>query len=112
MNNIVVLTRDLMDGSRFCNSSSEVKVVSSLSAPELANSTLIIVDLAFVADLSVLLSLGPPVVAYGAHIDVQALETAIAKGCAAAVPRSRIFRWVAELRDEGMAKLIARARSS
>ena len=99
MSGLVVLTRDLMDGGRFRNAAPEVTVVRGAAAPELADATVIVVDLAVGADLPALVALGPPVVAYGAHVDTGALDAALAAGCVGAVPRSKIFRRAAELLD-------------
>lgn len=97
MTGCVVLTRDLMDGGRFRSAVADVTVVRSPDAEPLATADLIVVDLALGADLDALVALGPPVIAYGAHVDTDSLDAARAAGCADAVPRSRIFRRVAEL---------------
>jgi hypothetical protein len=93
----VVITRDLMDGSRFRAALPEVVVVRSLEAPELSGATLILLDLALGLDAAAVVVLGPPVVAYGAHVDTEALDAAIAAGCVDALPRSKVFRRVADL---------------
>lgn len=99
MSGLVVLTRDLMDGGRFRSAAPEVTVVRDPGAAALAAADLIVVDLALGADLMALNALGPPVVAYGAHVDTEALDGALAAGCVDAVPRSRIFRRAGELLD-------------
>lgn len=99
MSGLVVLTRDLMDGGRFRSAAPEVTIVRDPAAPELTTAGLVVVDLAFGADLDELVTLGPPVIAYGAHVDTEALDAALAAGCVDAVPRSRIFRRAAELLD-------------
>lgn len=99
MSGLVVLTRDLMDGGRFRSAAPDVTVVRSPSSPELSSADLIVVDLALGADLATLVALGPPVVAYGAHVDTDALAGALAAGCVDAVPRSKIFRRASELLD-------------
>lgn len=99
MSGLVVLTRDLMDGGRFRSAAPEVTIVRDPAAPELVAAQLIVVDLALGADLDALVTLGPPVVAYGAHVETDALDAALAAGCVDAVPRSRIFRRAAELLD-------------
>lgn len=93
----VVITRDLMDGSRFRAALPEVVVVRSLAAPELAGASLILLDLALGLDVAAVVALGPPVVAYGAHVDTEALDAAIAAGCVDALPRSKVFRRAAEI---------------
>lgn len=93
---VVVLTRDLMDGSRFRAARPDVVVVRSVTAPELAGASLILFDLALGIDPAEVVALGPPVVAYGAHVDRAALDAAIAAGCVDAVPRSKVFRRAAD----------------
>ncbi|MEQ8842969.1 MAG: hypothetical protein RIB98_18480 [Acidimicrobiales bacterium] len=94
---VVVLTRDLMDGSRFRAAIPDAVVVRDIDAPALAEATLILLDLALGADVAAVVAIGPPVVAYGAHVDTDALDDAVAAGCADAVPRSRVFRRAGEL---------------
>ena len=89
---VVVLTRDLLDGSRFRAALPDVVVVRSLAAPEVADATLILLDLALGLDPAEVAAQGPPVVAYGAHVDPEALAAAVAAGCVDAVPRSKVFR--------------------
>jgi hypothetical protein len=93
----VVITRDLMDGSRFRAALPDVVVVRSLAAPELAGASLILLDLALGLDPVDVVALGPPVVAYGAHVDTAALDEALATGCVDALPRSKVFHRAAEL---------------
>jgi hypothetical protein len=95
--NAVVITRDLMDGSRFRAALPEVVVVRSLAASELSGATLILLDLATGLDVADVVALGPPVVAYGAHVDTDALAAALAAGCVDALPRSKVFRRAVEL---------------
>ncbi|GJM37847.1 MAG: hypothetical protein DHS20C19_12140 [Acidimicrobiales bacterium] len=99
MSGLVVLTRDLMDGGRFRSATPEVTVVRDPGDAALAAADLIVVDLALGTDLAPLVALGPPVIAYGAHVDTEALDSAMAAGCVDAVPRSRIFRRAGELLD-------------
>lgn len=93
---VVVLTRDLMDGSRFRTALPDVVVVRSLIAAEAAGASLILFDLALGLDPADVAALGPPVVAYGAHVDRAALDAAVAAGCVDAVPRSKVFRRAAD----------------
>ena len=50
----VVVTRDLMDSSRFRSVVPGVVIVRSVDAPELADARLVLVDLALGVDLSAL----------------------------------------------------------
>lgn len=93
----VVLTRDLMDGGRFRAAVPGAVVVRSLDAPEVAGASLLLLDLALGLDPAEVVAVGPPVVAYGAHVDEAALAAALAAGCVDALPRSRVFRRAAEL---------------
>ncbi len=94
---VVVITRDLMDGSRFRAGVPGAVVVRSTDAPEVAGARVVVLDLASGIDPADVTAIGPPVVAYGAHVDGAALDAAVAAGCTEALPRSRIFRRVAEL---------------
>lgn len=96
---ILVITRDLMDASRFRAANPEVEVAARVDSDVARAATLVIVDLAGNPDLGGLVALGTPVIAYGAHVDTDALAEARAVGCIDAVARSRIFRRVAELAD-------------
>ncbi|MEO0493440.1 MAG: hypothetical protein AAF081_08485 [Actinomycetota bacterium] len=96
----VVVTRDLMDGSRFRAAAPGVAIVRSVDAPELADARVVLVDLALGVDLGALVVDGRTVIAYGAHVDEAALAAAIEAGCADAVPRSKVFRRAAELLAE------------
>ena len=93
----VVVTRDLMDGGRFRAAVPDVVIVRRGDAPELADATLVLLDLATGIDPAAIVADGRAVIAYGAHVDEEALAAAIAAGCDDAVPRSRIFRRAAEL---------------
>lgn len=97
MSGLVVITRDLMDASRFRAAAPGVVVVRSPDAPELASARTVVLDLASGVDPTAVVAVGPPVVAYGAHVDGAALEAALAAGCTEALPRSRVFRRAAEL---------------
>ena len=93
----VVVTRDLMDGSRFRSAVPGVVIVRSTDAAELADARVVLVDLALGVDLSTLVREGRTVIAYGSHVDEEALRSAITAGCADALPRSKVFRRAAEL---------------
>lgn len=86
-----------MDGSRFRSAAPGVTIVRSTDAPELADARVVLVDLALGVDLSTLVSDDRTVIAYGSHVDDEALQSAIADGCADALPRSKVFRRAAEL---------------
>ena len=93
----VVVTRDLMDGSRFRLAAPGVVIVRSVDAPEIAGARIVLVDLALGVDLSALVGDDRTVIAYGSHVDDEALQSAIDVGCADALPRSKVFRRAAEL---------------
>lgn len=97
MNGLVVITRDLMDGGRFRSAVANVVIVRSVDPSALVDAAMIVLDLATGIDPAKVVAIGPPVVAYGAHVDTDALEAAEAAGCAEVLPRSRIFRRAAEL---------------
>ncbi len=93
----VVITRDLMDGGRFRAALADVTIVRSADAPEVADASMILLDLALGLDVAEVVAIGPPVVVYGAHVDTDALKGALTAGCVDAVPRSRVFKRAAEL---------------
>ena len=93
----VVITRDLMDGSRFRSAVPDITVVRSAADEALADATVVLLDLALGIDPAGVLADGRTVIAYGAHVDDEALEAAKAAGCADALPRSIVFRRAAEL---------------
>lgn len=97
MTAVVVVTRDLMDGSRFRAALPDVVIVRALDAEELGEAALILLDLSLGVDTATAVAIGPPVVAYGAHVDADALEAAVAAGCVDALPRSKVFRRASEL---------------
>ncbi len=97
---LVAITRDLMDRSRILAAVPDATVVRDLQAQELADAAVIVLDLAAGIAPGDAVKIGPPVVAYGAHVDSQALQAAVEAGCVEAVARSRIFRRVNRLLDE------------
>lgn len=101
MSRLVVLTKNLMDASRVQSAVPDAAVVRSLNAPLLAGAGLILLDLASGFDPSDVVAIGPPVVAYGPHVDVDALNAALAAGCREALPRSRVFRRLHDMMPEG-----------
>lgn len=92
MSGLVAVTRDLMDASRIRSAVPAATVVSGIGGPELAEAGLIVLDLAAGVDPAAAAAIGPPVVAYGPHVDSEALAAAVAAGCADALPRSVFFR--------------------
>lgn len=99
MSGLVVITRDLMDRSRIQAEVPDAVMVRSADAPELLDADMILLDLASRIDPAAIVAIGPKVIAYGAHVDTEALEGAIAAGCVDALPRSKVFRRVADLLD-------------
>ncbi len=97
MSGLVVLTRDLMDGGRIRSEVLDATLVRDLGDEALAEADLILLDLRSGVDPADVVAIGPPVVAYGPHVDAEALEEAVAKGCREALPRSVVFRRLAEL---------------
>ena len=93
----VVVTRDLMDGSRFRAAATDVAIVRSADDEALADARIVLLDLATGIDPTALVAPGRTVIAYGAHVDADALDTAVAAGCDDALPRSIVFRRAAEL---------------
>ena len=93
----VVITRDLMDGSRFRSAVPGITVVRSAADEALADATVVLLDLALGIDPAGVLADGRTVIAYGAHVDDEALAAAKAAGCTDALPRSIVFRRAAEL---------------
>lgn len=92
MSGLVVLTRDLMDAGRVRSAVPDADVVGDLRDPALAGAALIVLDLATGLDPVEVVAIGPPVVAYGPHVDAEALDAAVAAGCRDALPRSLVFR--------------------
>ena len=93
----VVITRDLMDGSRFRSAAPDITIVRSATADALADASVVLLDLALGIDPATVVAAGRTVIAYGAHVDDEALAAAKAAGCADALPRSIVFRRAAEL---------------
>lgn len=100
MTGLVVVTRDLMDGSRVRAAVPDATVVRGLDAEPLVAADLILLDLATGLDPAAAAAIGPPVIAYGPHVDDDALAAARAAGCRGALARSIVFRRLPELLDE------------
>lgn len=97
MSRLVVLTTNLMDASRVQSAVPEATVARSVSDGALAGAEVILLDLTSGIDPAEVVALGPPVVAYGPHVDRYALDAALAAGCRDAVPRSRVFQSLSDL---------------
>ncbi len=95
----MILTKNLMDASRVQGAMSGSKVARSLTDDALINADLILLDLSSgIAPVDVV-TIGPPVVAYGPHVNTEALAGAVAAGCREALPRSRVFHRLSDLID-------------
>lgn len=92
MSGLVAVTRDLMDASRIRSAVPGAVVVADLGGPALASADLIVLDLAAGIDPAAVAVIGPPVVAYGPHVESEALAAATAAGCVDSLPRSVFFR--------------------
>ena len=97
MSKLVVLTKNLMDASRVQATVPEAVAARSLSDPALTSADLILLDLTSGFAPAEVVAIGPPVVAYGPHVDTEALEEAVAAGCREALPRSRVFQGLSDL---------------
>ncbi len=97
MSGLVLVTKNLMDASRVQATVPDTTVVRALTAPALSGADLILLDLASGFDPSDVAAIGPPVVAYGPHVDVEALDAALVAGCREALPRSKVFQRLHDL---------------
>lgn len=95
---LVALTRDLLDRGRIKAALPDATVVRSAAAPELATADVILLDLTAGAAPEEVTAVGAPVVAYGPHGEVDALQAARQAGCVQALPRSKVFRRPEQLR--------------
>lgn len=89
---LVAVTRDLMDASRIRSAVPGAVVVADLDGPAPVGADLIVLDLAAGIDPAAAAAIGPPVVAFGPHVDGEALAAAVSAGCSDALPRSVFFR--------------------
>lgn len=99
MSQLVLVSKNLMDASRVQSAVPGAAIANSLNDDALAGADVILLDLASGIDPAAVVALGPPVVAYGPHIDRAALEAAVAAGCREALPRSRVFSHLLDLLD-------------
>lgn len=90
---IVAITTDLMDRSRISGAIDGVRVVRPGGA--IGSPDVVLVDLALSGALDEAIATGARVIAYGSHVDQDALHAAQAAG-AEALPRSVFFRRLAE----------------
>lgn len=97
MKQVAVVTRNLMDGSKVEAAVPGAKTARSLASPALAEADLILLDLESGIEPADVVAIGKPVIAYGPHVDVDSLESAVAAGCQQALPRSQIFARLPEL---------------
>ena len=97
MSRLVVLTSNLMDATRVQATVPDAAVARSLTDDALPGADVILFDLATGLDPAEVVTIGPPVVAYGPHVDVEALDAAVAAGCRQALPRSQVFRRLHDL---------------
>lgn len=86
-----------MDGSRVELALPGASVARSVSDEALKTASLILLDLSTGIAPAEVVAIGPPVVAYGPHVDTDALEAAIDAGCREALPRSRVFQRLPDL---------------
>jgi hypothetical protein len=92
MSGLVVLTKNLMDGSRVQLAVPGASVARSLTDDALTRADLILLDLSSGIAPADVVAIGPSVVAYGPHVDVAGLDAAVAAGCREALPRSQVFQ--------------------
>ena len=97
MSRLVVLTTNLMDASRVQSAVPDAAVARSISDDGLSGADVILLDLTSGIDPAEVVALGPPVVAYGPHVDRDARDSALAAGCREALPRSRVFQRLPDL---------------
>lgn len=99
MTAVAAYTPDLLDRSKIASALRGTRFVADPEAlAGLADVELVIVDLSKAGVLEALPRIvagGVPVVAYGPHIDIRALDSATAAGCSRVMPRSEFFafRW-------------------
>jgi hypothetical protein len=97
---LVAVAPDLMFGSRIeatlTAAGHEVTLTPSLSEAPLDEADLLIADLE-VENPEALVGLGPPVLGYYSHVNVETRKRAEAAGVDLAVPRSRMAREMTDL---------------
>ena len=90
---VVAITKDLMDRSKITGAIADVRVVGP--AGDLAEATVVIVDLGLPGALEAATASGARVIAYGSHVEESTLAAARSAG-AEAMPRSVFFRRLGE----------------
>ena len=91
---IVAFVTDLMDRSRLTTALSDVEFATDVNR-EIGSADVVVVDLARYATAVGSLRLAAPdarIVAYGPHVDDEAMARARSDGADVVVPRSRFFR--------------------
>jgi hypothetical protein len=97
---VLALVTDLMDRSRIESALPvPVRFVSELDASAPGDATVVLADLRRVADPAALRALVPDarIIAFGSHIDDEALEAARRAGFDEVLARSAFFRRLAQL---------------
>jgi hypothetical protein len=89
---VVAVTTDLMDRSKITGALDSVRIVRP--GADLAGADVVLVDLSLAGALQAAVASGARVVAYGSHVDDDALTAARAAG-AEAMPRSVFFKRLA-----------------
>jgi hypothetical protein len=97
VSSLVLLTKNLMDASKVHEIVPGATVARDLGDESLVDADLILLDLTSGLEPADVAVLGPPVIAYGPHVDSEGLEAARAAGCRDALPRSQVFSRLREL---------------
>lgn len=100
MARIVVVTGDLLFGSKIQQALIAAGYEVDLSATVDPTADLLVVDLPELGDLSGLGDVSCPVLGYYSHVDPGPRDSALALGIAKAVPRSRLIRDLTELTSD------------
>ena len=90
---IVVMSSDLMDRSRMATALGDVEFAGDASA--CAGATVVVIDLARNAGAVAAVRAAAPtarIVAFGPHVDTDALDQATRDGADVVLPRSRFFQ--------------------
>ena len=100
MARIVVVTGDLLFGSKIQQALITAGYAVDLSASIDPAADLLVVDLPELGDLSGLAEVPCPVLGYYSHVDPGPRDSALALGVAKAVPRSRLIRDLTDLASD------------
>ena len=90
---VVAVTTDLMDRSKISGAIAGIRVVRP--GAEIGDADVVLVDLGLAGALDAAVASGARVIAYGSHVDEDALAAARTAG-AEAMPRSLFFRRLSE----------------